>query len=120
MGEAIITEGKNIVRFIITKNNVGYSPAFKEMFKTLRNEIKNVDIIAEHGTRPLIKVRKNAGSIAKGSPSRKKEKNFQRDPFLLQILSWIKPSFSLNSSSLSLPFPFPVSIYATEQGTGKN
>ena len=40
---------------MIMKNNVEDSQHFKEMFKTLRNEIKTVDIIAEHGIKPLIK-----------------------------------------------------------------
>ena len=53
---------------------------FKEMFKTLRNEIKTVDIIAEHGIRPLIKVHKNVSSMAKISPFRRMIVIEQRAP----------------------------------------
>ncbi|HHE75766.1 MAG TPA: hypothetical protein ENL31_01390 [Candidatus Aciduliprofundum boonei] len=52
---------------------------FKEMFKTLRNEIKTVDIIAEHGIRSLIKVRKNSTSLSKDAPARRKAVIEQRD-----------------------------------------
>ncbi len=41
----IITDGKKVVRLIITKNNVGDSPAFREMFKTLKNELKDIDLL---------------------------------------------------------------------------
>ena len=41
----IITDGKKIVKLIITKNNVGDSPAFREMFRTLKSELKDVNII---------------------------------------------------------------------------
>ena len=83
----IITDSKKVVRLIITKNNIGDSPGFREMFKTLKNELKDVNVIiansaydsrenfnlvAEYGIKPLIKVRKNSTTLAKGSPSRKK------------------------------------------------
>ncbi len=90
----IITDSKKIVRFIITKNNVGDSPAFREMFKTLKNELKDVDIlladsaydsrenfniISQYGIKPLIKVRKNSSTLSKGSPSRRLAVREQRD-----------------------------------------
>lgn len=97
----IITDGKKVVRLIITKNNIGDSPAFRQMFKTLKNELKDVDVliadsaydsrqnfnlVAEYGIKPLIKVRKNSKSISKGSPPRREAVIEQRDP------SWSKNS----------------------------
>ncbi len=56
------------------------------MFKTLQKEVKNVDVLiadsaydsrenfnllAELGIKPLIKVRKNSRTIARGSPYRR-------------------------------------------------
>ena len=79
----IITDGKKVVRLVITKNNIGDSHAFRQMFKTLKKELKDVNVliadsaydsrqnfnlVAEYGIKPLIKVRKNSKSIAKGSP----------------------------------------------------
>ncbi len=90
----IITDGKKIVRFIITKNSVGDSPAFREMFRTLKNELKDVDVlladsaydsrdnfnlISQYGLKPLIKVRKNSSTLSKGSPSRRAAIREQRD-----------------------------------------
>jgi len=90
----IITDGKKIVKFIITKNNIGDSPAFREMFRTLKNELKDVDVlvadsaydsrdnfnlISQHGIKPLIKVRKNSFTLSKGSPSRRAAVREQRD-----------------------------------------
>jgi len=97
----IITDGKKIVRFIITKNNVGDSPAFREMFKTLKKELENVDVviadtaydsrenfnlIANSGIKPLIKVRKNSSTLSKRAPSRRMAVIKQRDPL------WCKKS----------------------------
>jgi len=91
----IITDGKRIVKFLITENNVGDSPAFREMFKTLRKEVKNVDVLiadsaydsrenfnllAELGIKPLIKVRKNSRTIARGSPYRRMAVIEQKEP----------------------------------------
>jgi len=108
------------------------------MFKTLRNEIKNVDVlladsaydfrenfnmIAEHGIRPLSRVRKNSISLSKGAPARRKAVIEQRDEdwskksgytkrwLVESIFSSLKRLFgetllSLNSLSPSqLPFP---------------
>jgi len=93
----IITDGKKIVKFIITKNNVGDSSAFREMFITLKSELKDVNVvigdsaydsrdnfnlISQHGIKPLIKVRKNSSTLSKGSPSRRAAVREQREFFL--------------------------------------
>ena len=74
---------------------MGDSPTFTEMFKTLRKEVKNVrvliadsaydsrenlNLLAEQGIKPLIKVRKNSRTIAKGSPCRRMAVIEQKDP----------------------------------------
>jgi len=89
----IITDGKKIVRLEITPGNVGDSPTFRKMFKTLRKELKDVNVviadsaydsrfnfelIAQHGITPLIKVRENSSALSKGSSVRRKAVLAQR------------------------------------------
>ncbi len=91
----IVTDGKKVVRFVITKNNTGDSPVFRKLFKALKNELKNVEVIiadsaydsrenfnliANSGIKPLIKVRKNSTALAKGSPSRRNAVIEQKEP----------------------------------------
>ena len=82
----IITDGKKIVKVLITTPNVGDSPAFRRMFRELKKELRDVkvliadsaydsranfNLISQYGIKPLIKVRKNSSTLSKGAPSRR-------------------------------------------------
>ena len=90
----IVTDGKRVVRLTITKNSIGDSPAFREMSNTLKNKLKDVNVLiadsacdsrenfnltANCGAKPLIKVRKNSTTLAKGSSFRRMAVIEQRD-----------------------------------------
>ena len=130
----IITDGKKIVKFIITKNSVGDSSAFREMFITLKSELKDVNVvigdsaydsrdnfnlIAQHGIKPLIKVHKNSSTLSKGSPSRRATVREQRDANWSRNSGYTK-RWLVESVFSSMKITFGESLYSRKFFLGSN